>query len=381
MTSKVHYQTTKKNQTRELVSIVSISYNQEKFIKECLESFIIQKHDDFDIEIIIADDASSDSTQDIIREYAKKYPIIKPVLRTKNIGIKDNLLDALSRAGGKYIALCEGDDYWTSDIKLSKQYTYMQANKNVSLCFHPVEIVYANDNHSNEIFPDESAWSDLSINNLLDHNFIQTNSVMYRNTFNYKNILSGEPLPLDWFLHIYHAKEGSIGFIPEVMSVYRRHEESVWWRTEQTNTAFWRKNALKLMATFDNISKLFPKDPLKQKIIETSRINSIYFIGGDDISYDNESIIELVAKKYPNIILTYAEQLQVNILKTEVRANSLKSQLEVLQKEHETLQSNLIGKEADVERLLYTLEEIHSSKAYKLANKARRLKQIVKAKL
>src|SRR3990167_8573660 len=88
------------------VSVVSISYNQEDFIAQTLDSFLMQKTD-FDFEVIIADDCSSDKTPEIINDYAKRFPsIIKPILRKKNVGIQNNMSDALSQARGRYIALC-----------------------------------------------------------------------------------------------------------------------------------------------------------------------------------------------------------------------------------------------------------------------------------
>ena len=102
-----------------VVSVVSISYNHEAFIRDALEGFVTQEVD-FPSEIIVADDASTDSTPNIIAEYAAKYPaLIRPILRPENVGIHANLTHALAAARGTYIALCEGDDYWTDTLKLA----------------------------------------------------------------------------------------------------------------------------------------------------------------------------------------------------------------------------------------------------------------------
>ena len=127
---------------RPLVSVVSITYNQEKFIREALEGMVLQKTN-FDFEIIVADDASTDATAAIIQEYADAYPgLIKPVLRKKNLGAIANSLSSLRLARGKYLALCEGDDYWTDENKLQKQVDFLEAHQDYALCFHPVRVFF-----------------------------------------------------------------------------------------------------------------------------------------------------------------------------------------------------------------------------------------------
>lgn len=130
-----------------LVSICCCAYNQENYIARALDSFLMQKTR-FGIEVLVHDDASTDRTADIIREYASEYPeIIKPVCQTENKysrGIKVNKVYNFSRAKGKYIALCEGDDYWNDPFKLQKQADAMEADADCSLCVHSASIVDAN---------------------------------------------------------------------------------------------------------------------------------------------------------------------------------------------------------------------------------------------
>lgn len=113
----------------DLVSIVLITYNHEKFIAEAIESIIRQKCS-FKIELLIAEDCSTDNTREIVVAYAKKYPdIIKVLKRDKNMGATKNLYDAYMKCSGKYIAQLEGDDYWTDTEKLQKQYDFLEKNK------------------------------------------------------------------------------------------------------------------------------------------------------------------------------------------------------------------------------------------------------------
>src|SRR5690606_11316563 len=128
-----------------LVSISCITYNHAPYIRECLDGFMMQKCD-FDFEVLIHDDASTDGTQEIIKEYQEKYPeIIKPIFQTENQyskGIRGmNIQFNFPRAQGKYIALCEGDDYWTDPLKLQKQLDFLEANPEYVLSCHNYKIL------------------------------------------------------------------------------------------------------------------------------------------------------------------------------------------------------------------------------------------------
>lgn len=130
-----------------LVSICCLTYNHGQYIRECLNGFLMQKVN-FDFEILIHDDASTDNTADIIREYETRYPdIIKPIYQTENQyskGVKPSLKFNFPRARGKYIAMCEGDDYWTDPFKIQKQVDILENDKSLSSCFHDAEVIFDN---------------------------------------------------------------------------------------------------------------------------------------------------------------------------------------------------------------------------------------------
>lgn len=133
-----------------LVSICCITYNHAPFIKQCLEGFLMQKTS-FAIEILIHDDCSTDGTTEIIKEYTSKYPhLIFPLYEEENQYQKGKASEIdfynYKRARGKYIAYCEGDDYWTDPLKLQKQVDFMKANTEYSVCFHEID-VYDNRNN------------------------------------------------------------------------------------------------------------------------------------------------------------------------------------------------------------------------------------------
>jgi len=122
-----------------IVSVICTTFNHESYIRQALDGFVMQQCT-FPVEVIVHDDASTDKTGEIIKEYVKKYPeLIKPILQTENQYSKGfNVWADLftKEAKGKYIALCEGDDYWTDSNKLQKQVDFLEANPEFSLCCH-----------------------------------------------------------------------------------------------------------------------------------------------------------------------------------------------------------------------------------------------------
>lgn len=138
------------------VSIVCTTYNHEKFVTNMLDSLLSQKTN-FEYEILIHDDASNDRTQDIIRSYAQKYPdIIKPILQKENQyskGISPNRTYNYPRMHGKYVAYCEGDDYWSDTNKLQLQYDAMEQHKECSICVHKTQCVSISNEKLNREFP------------------------------------------------------------------------------------------------------------------------------------------------------------------------------------------------------------------------------------
>ena len=134
-----------------LVTIQCLTYNHEKYIRKCLDGFVMQKTN-FRFEAIVHDDASTDGTANIVREYADKYPdIIKPIFETENQYSKsDGSLNRImyEHTLGKYVALCEGDDYWTDPYKLQKQVDYLEQHDDVVCSCHRYQILY---DQTNEI--------------------------------------------------------------------------------------------------------------------------------------------------------------------------------------------------------------------------------------
>lgn len=212
-----------------LVSILCLSYNHEAYLYKCLEGFVMQKCT-FPFEVIIHDDASTDKSQNIIREYTKNHPnIFHPIYQTENqfsqhIPIVTRYMIPIAK--GKYLAFCEGDDYWTDPFKLQKQFSFLEAHLDYSICIHGCQLydegkgMYINDQSYIKI-PQTLTISDLLYNPFM----IASSTLFYRKNAvaEEKRTRMGESVNVngDTITLFLYAEHGKIGFIPEIMSVYR----------------------------------------------------------------------------------------------------------------------------------------------------------------
>ena len=246
--------------------MVTTTHNQEAYVREAFDSFVAQQID-FPMEIIVADDASTDTTPAIIQEYVDRYPhLFRPIFRPKNLGLNRNLVDALSRARGTYIALCEGDDYWIDPLKLSKQVAFLDRHPKTAVCFHPVRTIWEDGRVEEQDFPPVSWRDDLSLDALIRRNFIQTNSVVYRRLPHYRGI-PADVMPLDHYLMVRHAFSGNIGMLPETMAVYRRHSQGMWNNRVVDPLKFWLLLGGGHAAMYDAMIDLAADDPAREELI------------------------------------------------------------------------------------------------------------------
>jgi glycosyltransferase involved in cell wall biosynthesis len=213
-----------------LVSVCCITYNHAKYIKECLDGFLMQKVD-FDVEFLIHDDASTDNTQQIIKELVGDDSRFKLILRETNIKSTGVAVFPLlyQQAQGKYIALCEGDDYWTDPLKLQKQVDFLEANEEYVLTTHRCY-----EKRGQEMFPDKLNFEQkirISLIDAIYQSYWHTPSVVFRNL----NILKKLPefmqtaMPGDKALFLLLMKSGGLGhYSSEVMGCYRLHSGGLW---------------------------------------------------------------------------------------------------------------------------------------------------------
>jgi glycosyltransferase involved in cell wall biosynthesis len=205
-----------------------ITYNHEAFIARALESVLTQRTN-FDFEIVIGEDCSTDRTRDVLLDFHRHYPgRIVPLLRAHNLGVMKNLQETLTECRGQYVALIEGDDYWTSDEKLQRQVDFLDAHPECSLCCHRVQVLDEIGSGQPLVFPSKAAGS-YSIEHLLEQNFIMTCTVVCR--WNYVGSLPDWFLDLklaDWPLFALLATYGEIELMEDVMAAYRVHVGNTW---------------------------------------------------------------------------------------------------------------------------------------------------------
>jgi glycosyltransferase involved in cell wall biosynthesis len=206
-----------------------VTYNHEKYIADAIESVLMQKTD-FNYELVIGEDCSTDRTREIINRYQIKYPSkVKPIFHSINVGAIRNAMEfTFPICKGKYIACLEGDDFWTDPYKISKQVNFLDKNDDYSLCFHNVKSINENRNKTNNLVSYKKIKT-ITTNELIGKNIIPSCSIMFRNVYNGK--LPSWLLYLDmgdWPLNIWNSLHGKVIYLPDVMAVYRLHDNSGW---------------------------------------------------------------------------------------------------------------------------------------------------------
>ena len=223
------------NESKPLVSVVTSTYQHAPYIRQCLDS-IVSQNVDFPFELIIGEDGSTDGTREICIEYAKRYPEkIRLFLRDRRIShytdssgrdVRLNSLFSVESARGKYIALCEGDDYWIDNKKLAKQVDILEKNKSISFCSHNYVIFdekksfYENSPQAKALkrYPDTFVYE---IENPLGWIW-KTLTLMYRKEFFPSEFFLDYRYWRDVHLNYYLFKKGPAIHLNEVMGVYRR---------------------------------------------------------------------------------------------------------------------------------------------------------------
>lgn len=212
------------------VSIILITYKHEKYIYDTIEG-ILNQEVDFEVELIIADDNSPDKTCEVVQSFSEhpKYKWIKYTKHDFNKGPILNFMWAINQCKGKYIAICEGDDYWISNMKLKMQYEFLEKNEDYSTCFTNYRILEENKSQFSfssldTLFNKRTVFG---LTDIIKSNFIPTLTVMFRRV---PNIIPPEfksVYPGDWPLHILNARNGKIKYIPIDTAVYRKHDGGI----------------------------------------------------------------------------------------------------------------------------------------------------------
>jgi glycosyltransferase involved in cell wall biosynthesis len=205
-----------------LVSVFMLTYNQEEFIAGTIESVLMQRTN-FDFQLVIGDDASTDSTSEICREFQKEYgERIKLLINDKNLGLIGNFIKTYEECDGKYVAILDGDDYWTDLYKLQKQADFLENNSEYSVVFTGFKKLFINGKMISKDYSNISLTT--GFEDMIKKNYICSATVMFRNkkhTKDYPEWLHRFPYG-DWPLYLWVTRNGEkIGFLTEETAVYR----------------------------------------------------------------------------------------------------------------------------------------------------------------
>lgn len=210
------------------LSVLTITYNHAPFIERAVRSALMQETD-FDYEIVIGEDCSNDGTRDIVRRLASENPgKIRVIYHDQRVGLQQNFRRVYHECRGQYVAVLEGDDYWTSRTKLQRQVDCLDRRGDWVLSFHPARLVDETTNREFVYGPTEKKES-YGLEDILKVVFVPACSIVYRN-----GVVREIPQWVsrlrvaDWPMLILHAEHGRFGYIDEVMAVYRRHSGGVW---------------------------------------------------------------------------------------------------------------------------------------------------------
>lgn len=325
----------------------------------------------FTYEIIIHDDASTDKTQDVIKELIDKNPskVFRSVLRTENHYSKSGVLflkEVYQMTKGKYVAVCEGDDFWIDSTKLQRQVDFLENNQEYALVFHPVKVVFQDGEEPDYIFPETASRSQFKLENLLKTNFIHTNSVLYRHQ-EYERI-NPNVMPIDWYMHLFHAQLGKIGYIDRTMSVYRRHHEGIWWEaTHQARDEIWKKHGAGHMVLYAEMLKMFGDKAAYRLIIDSHIEGTVNILNRIDNSAKTHLMADFV-EKFPE----FSSPLLLSLSRTTYK------NYELLEKNNEIQERKLQEMIEKTNILERERADIINSTSYKVGSKLAHVSSIVR---
>lgn len=213
-----------------LVSIICNTYNHEDYIADALDSFLMQRTN-FVFEVLVHDDASTDKTAEIIKEYENRYPnLIKPIYRKENLYSRNLPNGQIERAKGKYIAFCEGDDYWIDSDKLQKQVDILEQYPECDVCAHAAYVVDAETKKRIGTISPRNNTGIIEVKDVIEGGggFVSTNSLLIRKALFDKHFEFRGIFDIDYSLQIAASLRGGMLYLPDCMSAYRHMSKASW---------------------------------------------------------------------------------------------------------------------------------------------------------
>jgi glycosyltransferase involved in cell wall biosynthesis len=211
------------------VSVVVVTYNHQRFLQQALDSVLSQRAE-FGVDVLVSEDCSTDATRDIIASNVARFPDrVRALLSERNLNTNAVSQRAIDATRGEFVAMLDGDDFWTASHKLASQVAFLDAHPECAMCFHDVRVEYEDSSKSPHPFVRDDDKKTSGIREIIHANFIAGCSPLIRRQ-------ALVPLPAwyedaeygDWPLYILAAHHGRIGYIDEVMGVYRRHAGGYW---------------------------------------------------------------------------------------------------------------------------------------------------------
>lgn len=249
------------------LSVCIITYNQEKYLPQALDSILNQEHN-YSYEIIVGEDCSTDNTRKVLEDYATKYPdIIKPIYNNHNLGLLKNYYNVLSHCNGKYIMECAGDDYWLPG-KVQKQISFMEQNNYVGLCYgKKIDYIQKCNKKIKTSCKGFTEYSDL-----IQYNSIPAASVCIRNELLKKYINEVRPLDKDWKMEDYpmwlwFSMNSKIVYMDNRFIVYRVLENSISHQIDIEKQLSYQKSVINIRNYYleKNKQPILPIDEIKLK--------------------------------------------------------------------------------------------------------------------
>ena len=281
------------------VSIICNTYNHGKYIKDALESFVRQKVN-FRYEILVHDDASTDETVKIIKEYEKKYPdLFRPIYEEENqYSKKPGILFDIQnvRAKGKYVSICEGDDYWIDEYKLQKQYDALEKYPDADICATAAFKISARDKKKVGTISPKDCFAIINPEEVIlgGGGYVATCTLMYRRKLDQEVPLFRKNLILDYTLQIHGALHGGMIYLPDVTGVYRLFSEGSWSSKMSTDTGKclkWTVTIEKMLRELDSETQGIYTETIHKKILKNN-FNNLKMVG---------NLKEIREKKYAEL--------------------------------------------------------------------------------
>ncbi|MBQ9406426.1 MAG: glycosyltransferase [Desulfovibrio sp.] len=296
------------------LTVLTMTYNHEAYIRQCMDSVLAQQTS-FAVRHLILDHHSQDATAEIITAYAEQHPSIQPVLLSRRV-YWENIRGLFMRCRTRYVALCDGDDYFTNPHKLQKQVDYLEQHRDCALCVHPVHVVFDDAPEKNYIFPNPALLSrgyrgKYPLTQLFKGNFIQTNTVVYRwrFTFGLPRWFRADLCPGDWYWHILHAELGKIGFLPEVMSAYRRHKQALYYQTHVSVKEHRKVYGLPELEFYKVVNEHFHGKYFDQLASLANGVLANFL--QLSVEKDDETLLTTASKQYPEFVKFFLDSLKI----------------------------------------------------------------------